>query len=221
MEQQKQKPDRRHYRYRKFPLSITTSWDDGTAEDVVIQKMLDYYGLKGTFYLPSNCELTKDQIVSLANNHEIGGHTVSHPSDMKLLEYPKLVSEIRDNKEFLEDMIGKPITKFCYPRGRYNDQTIEVVKMVGYQQARTTVVLKTETEDPYRTPTTIHVYPRKEYNGKHWTEVARKMCDQASKNGQVFHLWGHSWEVISLNELDTLNKFFKYLSDTYELEPTL
>jgi len=110
-------------------MKIEISCDDGNLLDFKIAEKLESLGLNCTFYLPSNCELSTKDIQRLAQKFEIGGHTYSHFQDLKKIvndEY--LEYEIKANKDWLEELTGKKINKFCYPRGRYNERVIKFVK---------------------------------------------------------------------------------------------
>lgn len=206
-------------------MKIEFSFDDGDQLDLRVADILEAAGFKGTFYIPSlsngktKRSLNNAQVMALAGRgHEIGGHTVSHPPDMKLLNDEQLAREIYDNKANLEKLIGKPLTKFCYPRGRYDERVKTAVKSFLYESARTTEVLNTEfPTDPFAVPTTIHIYPRKEYDGRPWQDVAREQFEIAKSKGQRgrFHLWGHSWEIDRLNEWTPFENFMEWLKIEY------
>ncbi len=186
-------------------LKIDISFDDGLVGDLRAAKLLTQYGFTGTFYIPNNCQLSPREVKEIVNmGHEVGGHTVSHPMDMKLLDDKQLAFEIGNNMAWLEHLSGKPVTKFCYPRGRHDQRVRDAVKSYGYKEARTTQVMKgvNESGDPYQTPTTIHMYPRDEYNEKNWFHMAED-CLRVSiwrrdttTDPCFFSLWGHT------NELD-------------------
>lgn len=204
----------------KKQLKFTSSWDDGHLMDYKIMELLTKYKLPGTFYIPTNSGLTYDEIRKyvMADFVEIGGHTSNHPADMKLLNAVDLFNEINDNKAFLEDATMQQITKFCYPRGRYDERTIEVLKQVGFTHARTTVVLETApAENNYRTHTTIHVYQRKEYGDVDWKAKAAQMVEVAARTDGIFHIWGHSWEIERDKNWNKLDKFFEWLVENYEI----
>jgi len=87
-----------------FPINFITSWDDGSIFDMRLSELLRKYKIPAIFYIHNNCQLPPQRIKQL---HEqgfiIGGHTVNHPSDMKLLTPEMQYSEIRGNKEWLEE----------------------------------------------------------------------------------------------------------------------
>ena len=149
-------------------LRFNTGWDDGSLDDLKIVELLKKHSLPGIFFLPDISEMNRDQVVELAKDFEIGGHTVFHPEDMKRLDDEELKYEVETNKFHLEHLIGKPVTKFAYPSGRYDKRVMEAVKNAGYERARTTLVLYGDMRQPYQVDTTIHCYPRREYKGRDW-----------------------------------------------------
>jgi len=190
------------------------SFDDGSIFDKKIAKLLEKYGFTGTFYIPSNCELSPKVIRQISVNHEIGGHTETHPMDLKLLSYKELISEINNNKIWLGGLIGREVNKFCYPRGRYNENVIAVLKEVFFNEARTTKVLKTDLqEDPFRKGTTIHIYQRAEYQDTPWHKIARTLFEQAKEKDGYFHLWGHGWEINRDKNWNKFEKLLEYIKD--------
>lgn len=65
---------------------------------------------------------------------EFGGHTAGHTTLTKVtLDEAK--REIEDNKRWIEEVLGKKIVSFCYPRGGENDAIVELVKAAGYKYA--------------------------------------------------------------------------------------
>jgi len=174
---------------------LETSWDDAPAEDMRIADMLRQYGLPGTFYIPigyfERRTLTDQDVEKLSKDFEIGSHTVNHYS-LRHLSEADLKYELEESKFALERNLNKEITSLCYPRGRYNDAVKAAAKKAGYTEGRTTKVLDTSLEyDPFEKGTTIHMYPRKEYNGKPVVEIAKEFIEKVSSEGGRFHLWGH------------------------------
>jgi peptidoglycan/xylan/chitin deacetylase (PgdA/CDA1 family) len=150
----------------------------------------------------------------IAKYFEVGGHTVTHPPDIKLLDDEAIEFEVRMNKKWVENVIGREIEWFCYPRGRYNDRVIDIVKSVGYKYARTTITGKTtklEKYDPYRVHTTVHVHPdKKEFKGLSFVEYTKKMFDKAKAENGDFHIWGHGWEIHKYRMWEQLEEVLAY-----------
>ena len=196
-------------------MKIITSWDDGNKLDLRIAELLLKYELRGIFFIPTiGCELSVDEIEKLSLNFQIGGHTTSHPQDIKMLSDEDAMYDIRDNKEWLEEIINNDIQWFCYPRGRYNESTIEIIKDLGFLYARTTLVGNTDIcENDYRIHPSVHVAKhRKEYKGTPWLEYAIKQYKIAkNKDNSYYHIWGHSWEIESQNLWEELEELFKFI----------
>jgi len=83
--------------------------------------------------------MTWDQVVDLSRSElfTIGGHTHSHPSLFDHdIDYQR--QEINSNKLFLESKLGHKINSFAYPSGRFDDNSLKVIKESGYFGAYTT-----------------------------------------------------------------------------------
>src|SRR3989344_3707514 len=109
-------------------MVFETSWDDGSVEDLEIARLLKKYNLPGLFYVPIERVLSWDKIKEIAKNFEIGCHTVTHPADIKLCTDEELFTEVEGAKGMLESILAREVTKFCYPRGRFDDRVINYVK---------------------------------------------------------------------------------------------
>jgi len=203
----------------KLKLKFFSSWDDGGKFDGKLADLLLYYGLPGTFFIPSQCNLELEQILEIAKNFEIGGHTVSHFQNLKLLDDDFLKAEILDNKIWLEEILGKKVTQFCYPRGRFDDRIIQAVKDSGFVGARTTLVGRFKFDDPFKIGTSVHVFQRQEYGEKSWVEFAKEMAAKAAGSDyNYFHLWGHSAEIDKFKQWTNLENFFVWLKRNYDLQ---
>lgn len=197
-------------------MILQTSWDDGGKEDIRLAELLKKYNIPAIFYIPTICKLNYHEILKLhKDGFKVGGHTQTHPDDLKRLSDEDQYFEIYENKIYLEELIGKEVNSFCYPSGRYNEKTIEQLKRAGYKSARTTIVgnIK-EPDDLFRIKTSVHVYPhRKEYNGMKWYEYAKKLFDKARKQkNSFFHIFGHSWEISKFKIFNELENFFKHIT---------
>jgi peptidoglycan/xylan/chitin deacetylase (PgdA/CDA1 family) len=193
---------------------IDISFDDGNLLDIHTAALLEKYNLRGTFYIPSTGELLPEQIKWLdSKGHTIGGHTVTHPECIRDLGKDLQYWEIQKNKDTLEKIIGKPLTKFCYPKGRYSETTKELVKKCGYKEARTTkVFFLGHSEDSYEQNTTIHIHPKRdEYSGKNWLKLAKEWWRQAKKEQKKYYVWGHSHEIEKYKLWEEFEELLKYL----------
>ncbi|MBU8976236.1 MULTISPECIES: polysaccharide deacetylase family protein [unclassified Lysobacter] len=68
---------------------------------------------------------------------EVGAHTRTHPrlGDCDALE---LKDQIGGSRAFLEDLLGRRVTQFCYPYGDHDDAVVAATREAGFDAAVTT-----------------------------------------------------------------------------------
>lgn len=198
---------------------ISLSFDDGCALDMKLVKLLQKHGLTATFYVPAMWEsynrmkgwepLSKDQVQYLADNFEIGSHTITHPL-LTRIPWGAAEYEIKESKKMLEEMFGVKVNRFCYPRGYGTDQIRDIVRQ-HYAYGRNTIVGSTDfPDDPVWENTSVHLAcQRREYGNDDWYTYAMKMLRsfRRKKNG-YFHAWGHSHEIEKLGAWNAIDRFF-------------
>jgi len=119
------------------PKSIVLTFDDGYSDFYQnAYPILKKYNVKAVVYIITGKTnqggyLSQAQIdeMSASGLVEIGAHSVHH-LDLARSTENSVQSEIINSKN--------QSTSFCYPSGKYNDQTIEIVKNAGYLSAVTT-----------------------------------------------------------------------------------
>jgi peptidoglycan/xylan/chitin deacetylase (PgdA/CDA1 family) len=80
---------------------------------------------------------TWDQLREMESSGiEIGSHTVTHPV-LTRVTADRLSWELEQSRGRLEDMLGHPVTTFCYPNGAYNRIVRDAVARAGYRIAVT------------------------------------------------------------------------------------
>ena len=52
-----------------------------------------------------------------------------------------------------------------------------------------------------------------------WLNLAKNSFDYANKHGEVFHLWGHSWEIEKYGMWKQLEELFKYINNQSNILP--
>jgi peptidoglycan/xylan/chitin deacetylase (PgdA/CDA1 family) len=198
-------------------MDFRISVDDGDVDDLRSAELLENYGLTATFYIPNTTSLGDEGIIELGQRHTLGGHTVTHPPDIKRLLPSELVYDIQENKKWLESFAPRRgVASFCYPRGRHNESVRDAVREAGYREARTTLVNFTDIpDDPFRTWTSCHAAPRKEYAGQDWLTVAKALFRLAQDKGArgYFHLWWHSHEIRKHNDWKKLEELLFFLDE--------
>lgn len=216
------------------PVIVTTSWDDGHKLDVKLAALLRRYDIKATFYIspedhefPATELLAAEEIRTLAEDFEIGAHTLTHPH-LNRLDAIAARREIIGSKERLELITGKPLHSFCYPYGDYSEETKRLVLEAGFSSARTIERFTTHSVDPLATGTSVDTYdhrrdgmtsvlrlcgrrPWQVPQMRRWDNLGKVMFAQARERGEVFHLWGHSHELEAHNDWQRLAAFLAWL----------
>jgi peptidoglycan/xylan/chitin deacetylase (PgdA/CDA1 family) len=80
--------------------------------------------------------LSKNEMLALESGGliEIGAHTVTHPF-LSQLPIAAQRDEIQQSKDYLEKILGHPVTSFSYPNGSYTTETISIVQEAGFKCA--------------------------------------------------------------------------------------
>lgn len=220
-------------------LYFTTSWDDGSIYDIKLSELLNKYGIKGTFYLPI---INKQVSRSLATNDmqninkyfEVGGHTYSHAvlTEISLIEAQQ---QIAKGKMALEDALGEKVSSFCFPKGKYNVNLVNVINDCGFLFARTTNNFRNRKileVNKSLMHVSLQAYPhnllgygisvlkgnwegfinclKTARNLNSWQLLSKNLFDYAYKTNGVYHLWGHSWEIEKYRLWDMLEEFLQY-----------
>jgi peptidoglycan-N-acetylglucosamine deacetylase len=217
------------------PVVVTTSWDDGHRLDSRLAALLEKYAVPATFYIaPRNVEWNAAELLSpagvreLAERFEIGGHTLSHRR-LPTLSDAEARADIRAGKQDLEDVIGGPVTSFCYPCGDYTPTHVEITRDLGFTLARTVRRSTLQPGSPLELDTTINAYAHRVdgplawrmARGRPWTaaklflswdELAITWFEICRREGGVFHLWGHSWEVDARGDWQRLERLLAHIS---------
>jgi len=216
-------------------LILVTSWDDVTELDVKLANLLDSYGLKGSFYVIGKSlgkRVSKDQLLDMSQTHEIGAHTMTHPT-LTTISDEEARREIAGSKTFLERTLGKQITSFAYPRGKYNKRHVMMAKEAGFFCARTIEPFYFKnTGKPYEVPVSIWAFPHKfrDLNAisrlirsfpsvatkplliKNWNKLGKEIFDFLIEQGGVFHIFGHAWQIDDIDGWKRLEDLFGYVA---------
>jgi len=200
---------------KKFIIEV--SIDDGSILDLKTAQLVKAYSLPCTFYIVvdnvgKEGYLSWEQIKELdKQGFTIGSHTMSHPSDLKLLYNEQLHYEIQNSKDMIETVLGHTISKFCYPRGRADQRIKDFVAQAGYIEARGTGIPGIiKRNDPFYLPGTIHIFDRKEYMGKSIVDFAKETIDRAKEEGGYINCWGHSNELERYHLFGVLEEVLEY-----------
>ncbi|HKW70652.1 MAG TPA: polysaccharide deacetylase family protein [Candidatus Dormibacteraeota bacterium] len=124
---------------------IVLTFDDGYADfytaAVPILRQHDFtavaYVVSGFVDQPGYMSARQIQELQAAG-FEIGSHTVHHVN-LTTQSLDALNYELATSKQTLERLLGRPVTAFCYPSGRFGWREAGAVAAAGYQDATTTL----------------------------------------------------------------------------------
>lgn len=123
------------------PILIT--FDDGYLDNYsAAWPILRQYGFRATFFVILNSVglgmMNWDQLHDLARQrNSLGSHTVHH-YDLSTLSSKQQKDELSLSKKGLENDLGINVQALCFPSGRYNKTTLELMPTLGYQLGFTT-----------------------------------------------------------------------------------
>jgi peptidoglycan/xylan/chitin deacetylase (PgdA/CDA1 family) len=208
--------------------ALILSYDDGRTEDRQLVKLMNQYGLIGTFHLNSNKlgtagYVTKEEIKQLYKGHEVSVHSANHPN-LTTLSKIDIVYEVVEDRKALERLMGYPIRGMAYPFGNNNEIVIDAIKGLGIEYARTV-------DDTYnfkipelflKWHPTMHQFakaywePNNPENDKkelaHFYQIINDFI--GTKELAILDVWGHSWEMgNSKSKWDETEKFFQLLAN--------
>jgi peptidoglycan/xylan/chitin deacetylase (PgdA/CDA1 family) len=116
------------------PNPVILTNDDGDPSTRKFARILDRYGLAGTYFVNNVSPLTERQIRSLAQRGSVEAHTVSHVA-LTGLDYEDQVKEIAENRDYLEEITGQPVRFLAWPYGDVNESAIEAAAAEGIVMA--------------------------------------------------------------------------------------
>lgn len=126
------------------PKPIVLTFDDGYVDSYAhATPILAQFGMIGTFFIVANFMdqpgyLTWGQAAEMKNaGMEIGNHSVSHPRlSGQSVEFQR--TEIEGAAARIGEALGARPQFFCYPLGRYDNNTMRLVQESGHIAALTT-----------------------------------------------------------------------------------
>jgi len=215
--------------------ALILSYDDGRTEDRQLVKLMNQYGLKGTFHLNSNKlgtngYLTKAEIKQLFAGHEVSVHSANHPGLTTLSKIDVVYEVVEDRKE-LERLMDYPVRGMAYPFGNTNDFVVETITGLGIEYARTV-------EDTYafnipenflKWHPTVHQFAKAfwepnnpESDKKELARFYQLINDfNNTKELAVLDIWGHSWEMgKNPDKWVETEKYFKQMANNPDIHYT-
>lgn len=205
--------------------AFTLSYDDGVVQDRRLAQLLRQYKLKCSFNLGSGVlghqemihapgkkdldvsKVAPEEVTDVYRTHEICGHGLYH-SALDSVGTPLAMYEIIEDKRRLEQLSGKPLKIFAYPFGRYNDRVVQMLRLAGYQGARTV-----RSTHKFELPEDFLIWdPTCHHSDERLMELARQFVEGNAFGPMLFYVWGHAYEFDSGDNWDVITGLAEYLS---------
>jgi len=138
------------------PKSIMITFDDGHVSNLTLAvPILAKYNFCAEFFITTGCVgrpkyLDRKQIQALREaGMGVGSHTVSHPMLDNLGE-EGIRNELKESKDFLEDLLGEEVIGVSIPGGRTNSDVRSIAFDCGYRAVLTsTLGVNGRRQDPF------------------------------------------------------------------------
>lgn len=221
-------------------MKVCVSVDDGCPEDLFLAEKLAKIGASAVFYVPKfNIEgrktLTAEGILTLKDmGHEVGSHTYNHIY-LDSLSTQAAYDEISAGNNYLSDILGQKVTKFCLPGGRF-PRDLKILNCFGFESIRTVRNMNFNAKnelfvDPSyqfypHTRSTIYINSLKQkslnrlLNASKYLRTLnnRGVADHTKVLAEftgcsTVHVWAHSWE---LTALDLTENFVEHVKGLHE-----
>lgn len=174
---------------------LTMSYDDGKLADRRLVEIFNRHGIRGTFHLNSGLapkdeiRLRPEEFPALYAGHEVSCHTVTHPTIARC-PMPGVVSQVLEDRQALERVMGYPVRGLSYPNGSYSAEICDMLRHVGIRYAR--IVGDSDgfamPEDFMRWKATCHHNHRLMELGKEFLALKKPQYQY------LMYVWGHSYE---------------------------
>jgi peptidoglycan/xylan/chitin deacetylase (PgdA/CDA1 family) len=130
--------------------SVVLTFDDGYADITLMEPFFTKHGITPTLFVLTNTKapnwkelatkrafLDKRTLKRLAKKGwEIGSHSATH-ANLATVSESELKKEIITSKKQLEQLLGSKVTYFAYPRGKYNQTVLSMIRKAPYRMAVT------------------------------------------------------------------------------------
>ncbi|HIR76023.1 MAG TPA: polysaccharide deacetylase family protein [Candidatus Choladousia intestinipullorum] len=188
--------------------ALTFSYDDAVTQDVRLVRMLNQYGMKGTFNINTGLlgkesihvqdgktvthnKLRPEEIADVYRGHELAVHGLTH-QDLALAGAAAAAYETAADRKNIEDLVKAPVRGMAYPFGTYTEELADMLRLSGISYARTTK--STGGFDLPQDFLTWH--PTCHHSEERLFELTEAFFAPERKyyGPRLFYVWGHSYE---------------------------
>lgn len=109
--------------------------------------------------------MSKKDLIRLKKfNQVIGLHSHEHSTNIDKMSYEKQLADYKKNISFLKKNLDFKLSSMSHPFGRYNDQTIKVLKQIGLKIGFLSNFKKGKISSNFEIPRYDHIYILKKVN---------------------------------------------------------
>ncbi len=207
-------------KFMRFPgwkaKAMTLSYDDAVIFDGRLIEIMQKYGLKGTFNVNGGMMSEKfyrrmNENDALALYENSGMEVAMHGYDHAFLpgcSGADILKEYLEDKIKLEKTFGKMMRGGAYAFGRYDDDTVRTLKMLGLSYFRTT-----ETSNRFDIPMDwLRLKPTCRHAAENLFPMLEEFLAKApdkhyDSQPLLFYMYGHSYEFEDNDNWEIIEKF--------------
>lgn len=119
----------------KNKYNCLLTFDDGHRSNLNVARIMSEMGLTGYFFLVKDYSLNdpdylnEDEIKEIASlGHVLGVHGKNHDEWTKLLNNNTLISQLKETKDWIEQLSGKQVNSCSAPGGFVNKRVIDSIR---------------------------------------------------------------------------------------------
>lgn len=203
-----------------LPRALTLSYDDGVEQDEELVRLMQQFGLKGTFNLNSGLyaqpgtvyapgeihrRMTQEQTTALLQNTpmEVAVHSYTHPF-LEQLPPEVATREILTDRLNLEEQFGTMVRGMAYPYGTFSQELLPVLKSCGIAYARTVNATRLFTLPE----NWLWWHPTCHHNDPALLQLLQQfLAAPTNRAPLLFYMWGHSYEFEQQNNWSVFKSF--------------
>ena len=208
---------------------LTFSYDDGIFQDIRLIRLLEKYGMRGTFHICSGLlgesgeliregvtvgygKIPKNEIKSVYQGHEVSAHTVTHKRLTELSD-TEIIREVEDDRAWLSELVGYEVCGLAYPFGARDERVMSLIRNnTGVRYARTS-----GTSRGFGMPSDMLALSpsARHYTDEHWRDLftlGERFISLNPESDAHLCVMGHAYEFDIHNTWDKFESFLKMMA---------